>query len=118
VAKREVSKHPAPEPEPDDPIEPVEETNGESPETTEPVEETTHVKPETKPPAPETPHDSGARQQAGRKVGLLLEGVTAPQYVDNPNADGALTLRIRIGDTVYDHVSTDAEGVWLYRATS
>jgi hypothetical protein len=110
VAKREVSKHPAPEPEPDDPIEPVEETNGESPETTEPVE--------TKPPAPETPHDSGARQQAGRKVGLLLEGVTAPQYVDNPNADGALTLRIRIGDTVYDHVSTDAEGVWLYRQVS
>lgn len=46
--------------------------------------------------------------------GLLVEGLTEPDYVDNPAGD-KLERTLSLGGVVYEHVSEDVDGVWVYK---
>lgn len=56
-----------------------------------------------------------ARKAAPRHFcGLLVEGLVEPDYIDNPDGDKR-ERTLTVSGTVYEHVSEDSDGVWVYK---
>lgn len=53
----------------------------------------------------------------GNYVGVVLEGLPDPVYYRNasPQNDRTIALGEGLSRVTYEHVSEDADGVWLYR---